>query len=1010
MKQSPLATIACAIVWLWAPLVRAEDGAVDYSRDVRPILAQNCFQCHGADEQKSGLRLDSVAATLEGGNSGAAIVPGRSKESLLIQAVTGAEDVTAMPPEGPRLAPEQIATIARWIDAGAPAAPDEEPPPARVRRKSDHWSFQPIARPEEPSAAPAAKIRNPIDAFILARLSREGIEPSPEADRVTLIRRLSLDLTGLPPTIAEVDQFLADASPNAYEQLVDRLLASPHYGERQARHWLDLARYADSNGYTNDNPRTIWKYRDWVIDALNRDVPFDRFTIEQIAGDMLPEATTDQLIATGFHRNTLQNEEGGTDPEEFRIESVVDRVATTGTVWLGLSIGCARCHDHKYDPISQRDFYQLFALLNGADEPTLQVPTAEQAREQQQFSEKIAAASAELEAYDASVAFRRAEWEQQFAGRLNIEWTLLDPSEFSTSGGSTITKLADRSLLPTGERPAVDTYTVVAAAPIQAITGLRLEALTDDSLPRRGPGRADNGNFVLSEVTLDAVGAAGADSQSGAGASELRRATWQWATADYSQDKFPVANLIDGSDKTGWSIHVVDTTPHLDRTAILVARDDVVGPKLVVTLAQQHNIPHLLLGRFRLAVTAAPRDVLALAEPVRAALATAQAERTAEQQKLVLEEYQKTDPRRQELAGQLVKVRNELAKFNQSVPATLVMRERTSPRETHLLVRGEYLRYGPVVKPDVPAVLPPLASGIDTPTRLELAHWLVDPANPLVGRVVMNRAWQQFFGRGLVETSNDFGTQGAPPTHPELLDWLASELVARNWSMKAMHRLIVTSATYRQASAARPELAGGDADNRLLARQSRLRVEAEVVRDAALAVSGLLSAKIGGPSVYPPQPDGVMALTRSPREWPTSKGEDRYRRGMYTYFWRSTPHPFLKVFDAPDGITTCTRRERANTPLQALTLLNDEAMVEAARALAKRILDESPQAGTGARIRHAFCLSVGREPTDYERACLAELVADCLASAAPAGGDAELSAWTAVARTLLNLDEFVTRE
>ena len=1047
MTRSPLASrttagALCLLLCCIARPLQAQE-AVDYARDVRPLLVAHCIKCHGPDEQKSGLRLDAVATAIEGGNSGAAIVAGKSDQSLLVKAITGADEVSAMPPEeaGPRLSAEQIAVVRRWIDEGAKAPADDHPEPAK-RRTSDHWSFQPIKRPELPAVAASASapefLRSPIDALILARLARDGIAPSPEADRVTLIRRLYLDLLGLPPTLADVDEFLADQAPGAYERLVDRLLASPHYGERQARHWLDLARYADSNGYTNDNPRVIWKYRDWVINALNRDMPFDQFTIEQFAGDMLPDATIDQQIATGFHRNTLQNEEGGTDPEEFRIESVVDRVATTGAVYLGLSLGCARCHDHKFDPISQREFYQFFALLNGADEPTLPVPSAEQSEKLAKLNADIKQAQDALAAYDLDTTPRRLNWEQQFAGKLDVRWCVLDPAHMASDGGSTLTELDDKSILPSGEPAAADTYTVAADSPLDTVRGLRLEALVDDRLPRRGPGRAENGNFILSEVRLDLNSPAGAGGDA-AGES----VAWQTATADYAQEKFPASNLIDGDDKTGWSIFVVETSPHLDRTAILIPKDDchVAGRQLQVTLAQRHPKPQMLLGRFRLAVTDAPREILALPDVVRAALAVPPEKRTVEQQQAVLAEYEKTDADRQKLTKNLADANARLAKFSRGVPTTLVMHERTQPRETRILIRGEYLRNGPAVDANVPAVLPPLPPDVKNPSRLDLARWLVDPANPLTARVTMNRQWQQLFGRGLVETSNDFGLQGATPSHPELLDWLASEFIAQRWSLKAMHRAIVTSGTYRQSSRARPELMTIDADNRLLARQSRLRVEAEVVRDLMLGASGLLSGKIGGPSVHPPQPDGVMALTRSPREWPTSKGEDRYRRGMYTYYWRSTPHPFLKVLDAPDGITTCTRRDRANTPLQALTLLNDEAAFEAAQALAARILTESGPATTDSRLRYAFRLALAREPSAEERAILAELLADELAQlpaaaavAAPEEKTAKkerdkktptiaeerlskvqadprlVSAWTSVARALLNLDEFMTRE
>ncbi|MBI2823064.1 MAG: PSD1 domain-containing protein [Planctomycetia bacterium] len=999
------------------------DGPVDYRRDVQPILAAHCYKCHGPDEQKSGLRLDAVSTAREGGYSGPAIVPGASKESLLVKAISGSdEDVKAMPPEGPRLSSEQIATLVRWIDAGA-KAPADDRPAAGTRRKSDHWSFQPVARSPAPTVQRADRVRNPIDAFILARLERERIEPSPEADRATLVRRLFLDLVGLPPSIAQVDEFLADKRADAYEQLVERLLASPHYGERWGRHWLDLARYADSNGYTNDNPRSIWKYRDWVIDALNRDLPFDQFTIQQIAGDMLPEASLDQIVATGFHRNTMINEEGGTDPEEFRVEAVVDRVGTTGAVFLGLTLACARCHDHKFDPISQRDFYGMFALLNGADEPTVPVPTPEQSGQQAELAEGVKSAEADLRRYDQETAERRAQWEQQLvAGIAAVEWTVLDPLEATcASGAATLKNLGDRSLLAEGDRKIDEIYTVTAVAPLSRVTAVRLEVLTDDSLPRHGPGLEDNGNFVLAELTLETPAVGDAKGQT---------AAWQWSTATDAKGNFPVEHLIDGNSGTGWSLNVTAKRPGTDRNAILALRDGLAteGRTLVFRLKARNVRNNYLPGRFRLSLTSAEGEALRVGGPVRDAIAVPADKRTANERDLVLAEFDKVDPGRRELAGKMAAIKSDLNKLTQSIPTTLAMRERDKPRETHLLIRGEYLRDGPVVPPDVPSVLPPLSTSGEQPTRLDLARWLVAPANPLVARVTMNRFWQQYFGRGLVETSNDFGTQGTPPTHPELLDWLAGEFVARGLSMKAMHRLIVTSATYRQQSRACPELAAVDPDNRLLARQSRLRVEAEAVRDVTLATSGLLSPKVGGPSVFPPQPDGVMALTRSVREWKTSTGEDRYRRGMYTYHWRSTPHPFLKVFDAPEGSTTCTRRDRANTPLQALTLLNDEACIEAARALAVRVLAESPRADAAGRVRHAFRLCLAREPSDYERACLTELLADELADAKVARDDAmtktiqppmklpesadprQYAAWTSVARALLNLDEFMTRE
>jgi mono/diheme cytochrome c family protein len=801
---------------------------VDYLRDVKPILAQNCYACHGPDKQRAGLRLDTAAAALHGGNSGPALVPGSSADSLLVKAVTGAGDVKVMPPKEPRLPAAQIAVLRAWIDGGAKAPPSEI---AAAAARSKHWAFQKPVRPAEPAVQDAAWVRNPIDRFILARLEKEGLKPSPEADRLTLLRRVSLDLLGLPPSPEEVEAFLNDSRPDAYERLVERLLASPHYGERWGRHWLDLARYADSNGYSIDAPRSIWKYRDWVIDALNRDLPFDQFTLEQLAGDLLPGATLEQRIATGFHRNTSINEEGGINVEQFRIESIIDRVNTTGSVFLGLTVGCAQCHDHKFDPLSQREYYQLFAFLNNVDEPKLELATPEELRRRQQIRARVAALERRRKSFGTYSAAAQDRWEQR-----------LTP--------------ADRRRLP----PA-----------IQAILEI-----------------PENGRIESQKQTL----------------------------AAYYRQLDLVRHVAGG---------LGDPLPFL-----------AAG--------------HAAAAEFRTSVEKQIAD-LKKAEP--------------------------------------------------QVVSTMVVQERKQPRTTYVMLGGDFLRRGATVSPGAPAVLHPLPA-VEKPTRLDLARWLVSPDNPLTARVTVNRLWQNYFGIGLVETENDFGTQGTPPSHPQLLDWLATEFQARRWSLKAMHGLIVTSATYRQASRHRPELATVDARNRLLARQSRVRLDAEVVRDVALAASGLLTRKVGGPSVHPPQPEGIYRFTQVPRDWKADTGPDRYRRGLYTYFWRSAPHPGLIVFDAPDATSACTRRNRSNTPLQALTLLNDQAFFEFARALAARVLREAPADET-ARIRQAFRLCLARPPSAAEERRLAELLAE-------QGEMTPLAAWTTVARVLLNLDEFITRE
>jgi hypothetical protein len=746
------------------------------------------------------------------------------------------EDISKMPPKGEPLADNEIDLLRRWIAAGAPAREES----AAQRVQSKHWSFQPVVRPPVSDVSNPSWCAGPIDRFILAKLDEQQLSPSPQAERATLIRRLTLDLVGLAPSLEEVDAFLADERPDAYERLIDRLLASPHYGERWGRHWLDLARYADSNGYTRDFGRQIWKYREWVIDAINRGMPFDEFTVEQIAGDMLPGATLDQLVATGFHRNTLFNEEGGTDPEQFRIEAVVDRVNTTGAVFLGLTVGCARCHTHKYDPITQAEYYQLFALLNNCDEPQIEAP-----------------------------------------GRLQVE---------------------------------------------------------DGELEKRASIRAE---IKTLEDQLEQQRA------------ELEATQQAW-------------------EKT-------------------------------VTPEQRARLPG----------------------PVQVAYDMKFAARDAKNKQIIEDYYKATTEARQAfpLLAQIFQLRESEPK----IPTTLMLKERTEPRESFVHKRGDFLDRGERVTGGVPAVLPPLlASGgrqppdedvfespvelqptteASLPTRLDFARWLVRSDNPLTPRVTANRDWQKFFGRGLVETEDDFGTQGTPPSHPQLLDWLASELAFDGaWDAKRLHRQIVTSSTYRQSSNLRLDAEKRDPENKWLARQSRLRLDAEIVRDVALSAAGLMTARLGGPSVFPPQPEGVFDFTQDAKDWKSATGGDRYRRGMYTHFWRSSPYPMLLAFDAPSGNVSCTRRLRSNTPLQSLTLANDQAFFECAQALADRVMTST--ADDASRATLAFRLCLARYPTGREATTLTSIYREELA-AAP--NDAA-AAWTRFCRVLLNLDETITRE
>lgn len=832
---------------------------VDYRRDVKPIFAKHCVACHGPNKQRSELRLDTAAHAKHGGNHGPAFIEGNTAKSRLIQAIAGAAGVASMPPnERPKVSDKEIAVLKRWIEQGA-KAPADEVAEKSEGAKTDHWSFQPIQRPKAPDSGKGWG-RNEIDRFIAAKLEKEKLTPSAEADRVTLIRRLSLDLTGLPPTPDETDAFVRDTSPEAYERVVERLLQSPHYAERWARHWLDLARYADSNGFTIDGPRTMWPYRDWVIRAFERDLPFDQFVIEQVAGDMLPNATADQKVATGFHRNTLFNQEGGIDLEMFRVESVWDRVNTTGAAFLGLTIGCAQCHDHKYDPISQRDYYGLFAFLNNCDEPNLPLPTTAQQKGMKVHREKVAVLDKALKGLNTYSIAKERQWERDLSAE-------------------------DRLKLPPKIRELVD-------------------------------------------------------------------------KTDYQRTKEEALAL------SNW-LRQIDQIPQLSAGLGDFA---ISSPLPLVSTFAVHQ--HLL--RYR----------------------------TSLETKLA-----------------------ELKKKEPPIVQAMVVAERKAPRETQIFIAGDYTRKGKKVTPSVLEAMPPLKAG-PTPNRLDLAKWLVDPANPLTSRVIVNRVWQQYFGLGIVETENDFGTQGTPPSHPELLDWLASELMARKWSIKELHRLIVSSATYRQASVHRADLAKADPRNRYLGRQNRLRLEAEAVRDVALASSGLLDRKIGGPSVFPHQPDGVFAFTQSQRDWKPSAGSDRYRRGMYTFFWRSAPHPGLVAFDAPDSNTTCTRRNRSNTPLQALTLLNDKAFFECAQSLAARVLKEA-KGDDAERLKHAFRLCVSRELTTREAERLEALLSNLQGELAKAPAEAkklapssipanvtpaQAAAWTLTARVILNLDEFITRE
>jgi hypothetical protein len=824
---------------LLLPLCLPAQEPIDYARDVEPLLSKRCFACHGPGQQMAGLRLDDPAA------AGKVIVPGKAVDSKLIQRVASTKKGFAMPPTGDPLKPAEISLLRAWIDQGA------KTPAARL----GHWSFQPISKPAVPKVRNASWVREPIDAFVAAKLDAAGVEPSPEAKKTTLARRVSLDLTGLPPSPLEVDRFLNDSSPDAYERLVDRLLVSPHYGERWARHWLDLARYADSDGYEKDLVRPYaWRYRHWVINALNAGMPFDQFTIEQIAGDLLPDATVEQRVATGFHRSVLTNREAGVDRAEARFEQDINRTNTISTVWLGLTSGCAQCHNHKYDPISQKEYYELFAYTRGVEEADIEAPLA-----------------GELGPYLRA----RPDYERKRAEILNRNGLPAMQAEY------------EEKLRRSVENPGVDVE-------------------------------------------------------------------WDFMVTEFK------------------------------------ARQDNAVKMLLIPPGKRTRLQRERMAEQFLRVGGGPanqigKEKVALIKEAREALA-------------------KLD-----------------ATFTPLTHAMTVVEDAAAPK-AYLAVGGDYRTKGPDVEPGVPAIL---SKGAPEPkNRLEFARWLVSKENPLTARVVVNRMWNEFFGRGLVRTTEDFGTQGERPTNPELLDWLAAEFRDSGWNLKQLQKRIVMSATYRQSSDVRQELLSKDPENVLLSHQARLRLSAEAIRDSALAASGLLNTAIGGRSVRPPQPAGIAELGYANSvKWAEDKGPERYRRGLYIHFQRTTPYPMLMNFDAPDSNVSCTRRSRSNTPLQALNLLNDPVFLESAQALAHRVLAEK-QGTAAARIDHAFRLCLARAPSEREKQRLSSyfdqqigiLQQDPASAAAllpltPDGADpTESAAWVGLARVLLNLDEFITRE
>jgi hypothetical protein len=1012
-----------------AELPPAAEQKIDFARDIRPLLSQHCWSCHGEKKQESGLRLDRKASALHGGDDGKVLVVGKSAESRLIKYVAGLDAEHRMPPEGEGelLSAASVGLLRAWIDQGL-----HWPASAEVAAKTTHWAYQPIRRVAPPDVKPADWGRSAIDRFILAELGKHGMQPSPEADRPALIRRLYLDLLGLLPPPEEVAAFANDARPDAYERLVDRLLASPHFGERWGRHWLDMARYADSDGYEKDNPRPdAFRWRDWVIEAINADMPFDQFTVEQLAGDLLPSASPYQKLATAFHRQTLTNTEGGTDQEQFRVEACFDRTETTGAVWLGLTVGCARCHTHKYDAITQREYYQLFAFFNNGDEQTTPVPKteaeiAEYAVLKKRYDEQLAAALGKLmeaqkvsePAFQAWLVASREKLKS--AGGSPVKLHALEEAKVSSDGDVTFTKQDDGSFLAGGANPDQAIYIIETQTAIDGIAALRLDVLPDKSLPAEGPGRVAHGNFVLSEVTLEV-----ADTADFAAPRKLEFAA---AKADHEQDaaRWPAKDVFDRKPATGWAISPQFGKPHwivLHLKEPLAVKQPVF---LRIKLSQNYGSQHTI-GRFKLSLQTGIEPEAIFPPEITKLLRVDEEKLGALQREKLREHFDTVETSTKALAAAVAAVKKQEPP-KPEVAARVFVQRTANLRATFVLKRGEFLE--PIKDADVPAgalaTLPPLtAREAGQPAdRLDLARWLVSPDHPLTPRVTANHVWRMLFGNGLVRTPNDFGVRGEPPTHPALLDYLASELVAQGWSRKQLIRQIVLSSTYRQASAHRRELAESDPQNVYLARQNRWRVEGEVLRDISLDAAGLLAPQIGGASVFPPLPPGIAELSYAGNfTWKESAGADRYRRGMYTFFKRTSPHPNLTMFDCPDANLTCIERKNSNTPLQALTTLNNSTFAECAQHMAKRVLADKAKS-TDERLATAFQYCLSRAPRAVEAKELAQLLDDAKAwyrthpddamkvlGAHGAAGAAveELAAWVSTLRVLLNLDEFVTR-
>ncbi len=1029
-SQSFQLVACCCLIGCWS--VTAGAAGIDFQRDIRPLLSATCFECHGPDEshREGELRLDLQADAFADRGGYAAFVAGDIEASAALQRIISNDPDELMPPADSgkkKLTPEQVEMIRQWIAQGA--------------QWSGHWAFEPPQRAEIPDVQNQSFVRTPIDAFVLARLEREGLEPSEEVDRVTQLRRLSLDLIGLPPTIEQIDAFVDDQLPGAYARQVERLLQSEHYGERWGRIWLDAARYADSSGFEKDKPRSVWFYRDWVIGALNQDLPYDEFIIQQIAGDLLPGAKQDQLVATGFLRNSMQNEEGGIDPEQFRMEAMFDRIDAIGRAVLGITLQCSQCHSHKYDPFSHQDYYRLFAFLNDAHEANIAVYTPDERRQRAEIFDRMEEIQSELKQGMPDWREQMTAWESTVRDD-QPEWNVLEIAN-AGDNGQRYFRQEDGSLLAQGYAPSRLEGKFVARVEQAEIRAFRLELITDPNLPAGGPGRAVDGMCAVTEFKVFASDASNPE--------QKRWVKFVSATSDFSnehrqlpppyEDKEgnrrsigPASYAVDEDSETAWGIDAGPGRRNQSRKAVFVAEENIAyeeGTQLEFHLVQQHggwnsnDNQTLALGRFRISATSVA-DAAAdpLPRDVRDILSIPTDERTSQQQAAVFRYWRTTVPQWAEANEQI----ESLWREHPAGSTQLVYQRRDQLRQTHVLERGDFLNPAEQVEPGVPAFLNPFPEDAE-PNRLGFARWLVDRRSPTTARALVNRVWQSYFGAGLVRTPDDLGSQGEPPTHPRLLDWLAVELMEHGWSLKHLHRTIVLSSTYRQRSHVTPALYERDPNNRLLARGPRFRVDAEIVRDIALSASGLLDRTIGGPSVFPPAPEFLFLPPTSygDKAWNVATGPDRYRRALYTFRFRSVPYPVLQAFDAPSGEISCVSRARSNTPLQALTTLNEPLFMECAVALAKMTVAAACDSDEE-RIGFAFRRCVAREPAPDETAELlaflrrqterfasgeadpCELVGVSGQTSNSEIDPIQLAAWTAVARVMLNLDETITKQ